>query len=124
MGKRKGNQEERSPEKQTKQIQEPLQHRHQAGSQTDYRQLTLGMKFSITFSEGHDMDARTITKLMVLKRLVESIDESKREKNMGAMDRVAERITDDIGSILGLLVGSGEDSRAPHQKPIKGLSEN
>jgi hypothetical protein len=80
------------------------------------------MKFSITFSEGHDMDARQIVKLMVLKRLVESIEESKRERNLPAMERVAERVTDDIGGVLGLLIGSGDESRAPHQKPIKGLA--
>jgi hypothetical protein len=40
------------------------------------------------------------------------------------MDKVAERITDDIGSILGLLIGSGADSRAPKQSRIKALSED
>jgi hypothetical protein len=70
------------------------------------------------------MDPRTMTKLLVLKRLVESIEESKRERNLAAMDKVAERITDDIGSILGLLIGSGADSRAPKQSRIKALSED
>lgn len=67
------------------------------------------------------MEARNLVKVMILKRLVESIAEDKRASNMPAMERVAEKITDDVGSVLALLIHD-DDSRAPKQRPIKGLS--
>lgn len=67
------------------------------------------------------MDTRDLVKHMILKRLVESIAAEKREKNLPAMDKVADKITEDMGQVIQLML-TDDASRAPKQRPIRGLA--
>lgn len=71
------------------------------------------------------MDPRTMTKVMILKRLVESIDKDKVDKNLPALEKLADKITDDVGQVLLPMVAAAieGDSHplAPKQCKIKGL---
>lgn len=67
------------------------------------------------------MDPRTITKMMVIKRLLESLPEEKRERNMPAIEKTAEKIMSDFDSVVQVLVEG--PSLAPKQCHIKGLGQ-
>jgi hypothetical protein len=61
-----------------------------------------------------------MTKLLIMKRLVESLPEERREKNLPAIEKTVDKIMGDLDNVIQLLVEG--PSRAPQQKPIKGLA--
>jgi hypothetical protein len=70
------------------------------------------------------MDARMVTKMLIIKRLAESLPEDRVEKNLPAIEKTAEKIMNDLDGVIQALVGTDSTSRAPKQGRIKGLAEN
>jgi len=68
------------------------------------------------------MDPRTLTKLMIMKRLVESLPEDKIEKNLPAIEKTVDKIMGDLDGVIRVLVEGDGPSRAPKQCKIKGLA--
>lgn len=68
------------------------------------------------------MDPRTMVKIMVMKRLVESIPKERVEKNLPAIEKTADKIMNDLDGVIQIMVGNDETSRAPKQGVIFGLA--